>query len=147
LQAHEGNRGYRSWVRGVLATRPLRRAGGNNGLRGAATPAEAALLERAQRWLVRAARGAEGVPVVHAYLALVAAARCDLERAERALEDARWEGESRETLLGAQEIALRRGERERVRAFLQQAEAMPQAAADGWLVALRAGLRSAPRCR
>jgi hypothetical protein len=66
--------------------------------------------------------------------------------AERAFEQARWEGESRETLLGGQELALRRGELADVRAFLQRASAMPGAAGDPWLAALRAALRSPPRC-
>lgn len=146
LPAHENTHGYEGWVRAVLALRPLLRNGRDNGLLPAANDGERAALERAQRWLARAAKGAEGVPIVHAYHALVAAARCDLDAAQHALEQARWEGESRETLLGAQEIALRRGQVEAVRDFLQRAAAMPGAEADPWLAVLREGLRSSPRC-
>jgi hypothetical protein len=146
IEPHENNRGYRGWIRGVLALKKLRREGGNNGFRPPANAAEVATLQQVMPWLERAAKGAEGVPVVHAYHALVAAALCDLDAAETALALARWEGESRETLLGAQEIALRRGEQQELREFLQRASAMPGAANDGWLAALRQGLVSGPRC-
>jgi hypothetical protein len=146
LPPHENRRGYTGWVRAVLALKPLLRAGGRNGLRAPANAAELAALELAQRRLARAGVGAEGVPVVHAYHALVAIARCDFGAAERALATARWEGESRETLLGAQELALRMGRHEQVIAFLQEAEVMPGAEGDAWLEALREGLRTPPRC-
>jgi hypothetical protein len=96
--------------------------------------------------LARAAAGAEGVPIVHAYHALVCAALCDVECAERALHEARWEGDSRETLLGAQEIALRRGQNDEVAQFLARAEHMPGASGDAWLTALREGLSTPPHC-
>jgi hypothetical protein len=147
LPQHENTHGYAGWVRAVLELAPLLRKGKDNGLLPARSAADRAVLERAQRLLARAAEGAEGVPIVHAYHALVAAARCDLDAAERALEHARWEGESRETLLGAQEIALRRGRVEDVRAFLQRAASVPGAASDVWLAALRDGVRAPPRCR
>jgi hypothetical protein len=86
------------------------------------------------------------VPIVHAYHALVCAALCDLDGAERALREARWEGDSRETLLGAQELALRRGDRDEVAQFLARAEQMPGAVDDPWLHALRDGLRTPPHC-
>jgi hypothetical protein len=146
LPKHENNRGYRGWIRAVLAIKPLQRAGRGNGLRPPANAAETAVLKKAAAWLRRAATGAEGVPVVHAYHALVAAALCDLDMAEAALEEARWEGESRETLLGAQEIALRRGQRQEVEEFLRKAQALPGAAGDTWLAALRQGLSAPPRC-
>ncbi len=146
LPAHENTRGYAGWVRAVLELAPLLRQGRDNGLRPATHAAEWKALARAQRWLERAAKGAEGVPIVHAYHALVAAARCDLDAAERALEQARWEGDSRETLLGAQEIGLRRGHLAEVREFLKRASAMPEADGDPWLAALREGLSSPPRC-
>jgi hypothetical protein len=146
LPAHENTRGYAGWVRAVLALKPLLRSGRDNGLRPAESDAERVVLQRAQRWLARAAKGAEGVPIVHAYHALVAATRCDLDAAQHAIEQARWEGESRETLLGAQEIALRRGQLEPVHDFLQRAAAMPGAATDPWLKSLRESLRSPPRC-
>ncbi len=145
LPAHENTRGYRGWVQALLALRPLRRPG-DAGLRAPANTAEVALLRRAEALLSRAVHGAQGVPVVSAYHALVAAALCDLDTAEQALSAARWEGDSRETLLGAQEIALRRGRKAEVEQFLQRAQAMPQAAHDAWLAALRTELSSPPLC-
>jgi hypothetical protein len=49
-------------------------------------------------------------------------------------------------VLGAQEIALRRGQNDEVAQFLARAEQMPGAAGDAWLAALRDGLRTPPRC-
>jgi hypothetical protein len=146
LPSDESSRGYTSWVRAVLALRPLLREGQANGLRAPASAEERALLDRVQPWLARAAQGAERVSLVQAYHALVAIARCDLSTAEHALEEARAEGDSRETVLGAQELALRRGQGEAVAAFVREAEALPQAQGDAWLAALRAGLARPPVC-
>jgi hypothetical protein len=146
LPQHENNRGYRSWVRATLALKPLLREGGNNGIRWLTDPREVGTLKQLGAWLDRAAQGADGVPVVHAYQGLVAAALCELDKADTALSLARFEGESRETLLGAQEIALRRGKKQEVETFLRRASAMPGAADDGWLLALRQGLHTPPRC-
>jgi hypothetical protein len=147
LPAYQNTQGYRGWVRGVLGLKPLRRDGGDSGLRAPVSASETAKLREVARWLARAARGGEGVPVVSAYHALVAAALCDLDTAERALGDARWEGDSRETLLGAQEIALRRGRKAEVRDFLRRAKAMPRARTDAWLAALRKELAAPPLCQ
>jgi hypothetical protein len=146
LPQSENNRGYRGWVRAMLSIKPLRRMGEGNGLRAPASDAETAIMRQARDWLERAAEGAEGVPIVHAYHALVCAALCDVECAEHALQEARWEGDSRETLLGAQELALRRGQQSEVAEFLARAEQMPGAAGDGWLAALREGLHTPPHC-
>jgi hypothetical protein len=146
LPVHANVRGYRGWVEGVLALEPFLRAGATAGVRPARDATEAAQLARVQAQLERAARGAKGVPIVHAYLGLVAAARCELEIARRELDEARFESESRETLLGAQEIALRKGESEALRAFLAQAARMPGAQDDIWLAALRDALATPPRC-
>jgi hypothetical protein len=146
LPAHDNVRGYRGWVEGMLALEPFLRAGATAGVRAARDAREATQLARIQAQLERAARGAKGVPIVHAYLALVAIARCDLDVARRELEEARFESDARETLLGAQELALREGRTEDVRAFLEQAERMPQAKGDVWLDALREALKSPPRC-
>ena len=83
---------------------------------------------------------------MQAYHALVAAARCDLGTAERAIALATVHGHSRETLLGVQEIALRRGQLAEVAAFVERARQEPGAAGDGWLAALAAGSRAAPHC-
>ncbi|MFI5309138.1 MAG: hypothetical protein ACHQ53_17410, partial [Polyangiales bacterium] len=146
LPVHENTLGYRGWVEGVLELKPFMRAGRDNGLRSPVDPGEVAIFRRAEARLARAASAAQHVPVAHAYHALVAAALCHLDAAERALALARAEGESRETLLGAQEVALRRGQRDAVRAFLARAHALPQARTDPWLAALSDGLRSPPRC-
>ena len=84
--------------------------------------------------------------VFNTVLTLVAAARCDLASAETALERAGARGPSRETLLGAQEIALRRGRRAAVAAFVERARQQPGAAGDGWLTALAEASGRAPRC-
>lgn len=146
LPESENNRGYKGWVRAMLSIKPLRRPGEGNGLRPPESAAETATLRKARDWLERAAAGAEGVPIVHAYHALVCAALCDVECAEHALHEARWEGDSRETLLGAQEVALRRGQNAEVAEFLARAEHMPGASGDAWLTALRASLHTPPRC-
>lgn len=146
LPEHDNRRGYAGWVRAVLALKPWLRAGGHDGLRVPESAAGFAALERAQRWLERASIGAKGVPIVHAYHGLVAATRCDFGTAERAFAQARWEGESRQTLLGVQEIAVRRGDHAAVRRFLQHAASLPDAAGDVWLAALRGSLRAPPRC-
>jgi hypothetical protein len=146
LPRNDNVRGYEGWVRSQLALRPLCRAGCNAGLRAPRDAAERELLRQVQGWLARSARGTEGVPAISAYLALVATDRCELDTAERALEDARREGESRDTLLVTQEIALRRGEVSSVNAFLKQAAALPGMAADPWLAALREEVGAPPRC-
>ncbi len=146
LPKDESARGYVGWVRAMLALRPMLRPGQGNGLRAPESAEDRALLDSVQPWLARAARGAERVSLVQAYHALVAIARCDLPTAEHALEEARAEGESRESVLGAQELLLRRGQREAVAAFVRQAEALPQAQGDTWLAALRAGLARPPVC-
>jgi hypothetical protein len=147
LPDNDNVRGYAGWVLGQLALRPLCRSGCNAGLRPPRDAAERELLRQVQGWLARSARGTEGVPAVLASLALVATDNCELEAAERALEDARREGESRDTLLVAQEIALRRGDVSGVKAFLGQAAVLPGMAADPWLAALREELAPPPRCR
>jgi hypothetical protein len=146
LPEHDNTRGYRSWVRSLLALRELCRAQCAAGLRPPADDAERALLARVQSWLARSVRGTEGVPVVSAYLALVAADACALDTAEQALADARREGESRDTLLVAQEVALRRSQGEGVRAFIRQAHLLPGLDHDPWLDALAQSLANPPRC-
>ena len=146
LPAHDNVQGYVGWVRGLLALRAQCRAQCAGGLRPPADAGERARLRTVQRWLARAERGSEGVPLVAAYLALVAAVGCDLTAADAALVAARREGDSRETTLVAQEIALRRGDSAGVRAFVQQARALPGMQDDPWLAALSDALVAPPRC-
>jgi hypothetical protein len=146
LPTHDNTRGYQGWVRALLALRSQLRAGPNDGLRPPAKARERAQLQRALFWLERAAQGAEGVPTVHAYHALVATQLCLLGEAEAALAIAREEGESRETLLTAQELALPRGDRRSVQDFVARAAQLPGAEHDAWLQALQHDLLTSARC-
>ncbi|HEX2676849.1 MAG TPA: hypothetical protein VHM19_09420 [Polyangiales bacterium] len=147
LPDDESTRGYRGFVRAMLALRPFQRTGENNGLRAPANDAERATLRKAQAWLARASKGADGVPIVDAYHGLVSVLLCDFDAARAAFELARREHESRETLLGAQEMAVRTGDAASVQAFLAAAAAAPQAAGDVWLGALHDELQVTPRCQ
>lgn len=146
LPKHPNAEGYRAWVRALLTLAPFARAGGESGLRTPASTQEQATFREALVLLRRAAVRASNVPIVQAAHALVAALACELDEAERALARASEEGASRETLLVPQEIALRRGRTQEVTEFLARAEALPRAADDAWIAALRASLASPPRC-
>ncbi len=146
LPDEEASRGYRGFVRAMLALKPLMRPGHDNGLAAPRDAAQVATLRSAQKELARASQGADGVPFVDAYHALVSTLLCDFEAADGALARARREGESRETLLGAQELLLRRGEAASVQSLLEQAMLQPQAAGDGWLAALHDELTHKPAC-
>jgi hypothetical protein len=129
--------GFAAFVRAMLRLRPLAREAGWAGYRAPASPEEAARVEQAARELAAARHRVDGgVPALDAQLALVNALACHLDEAERHLEEARRERESRETLFAAAEIALRRGDRETVAAFLREARATPEGAADAWVRAL-----------
>jgi hypothetical protein len=146
LPRHHNTQGYRAWVQALLALRSQLRAGPGDGLRPPANAVERALLAQALALVVRAAQRADGVPTVHAYHALIATQICHLDEAQAALEVARQPGESRETLLTAQEIALRRGKTQEVQRFLTSARALPGAEHDAWLGALRRGVQTPPAC-
>jgi hypothetical protein len=62
------------------------------------------------------------------------------------MERAQADGGARELLLGAQDLALRRGDIAGVRAFLARASALPEANGDVWLAALRTAVDSPPLC-
>ncbi len=144
LPDHPNTVGYRAWVNGVLALRPFLRDGGRAGVRPPVDTAERAMLKRVLGELRRTAQGAPGVPIVHAEHAVVAAALCELDEAEGAMQAARAEHGSRESLFVEQEIALRRGHAADVQAFLDRARALPEAAGDPWLEALQRELASPP---
>jgi hypothetical protein len=146
LPHHDNVRGYAGWVRAIFALRALCRADCRAGLRPPRDLGERALLREVRGLLERSARGTEGVPIISAYLAMVDADDCQLDAAEQALEEARREGESRETLIVAHEVALRRGETAQVGEFVRQARALPGMAADPWLAALDLARGSPPRC-
>jgi hypothetical protein len=147
LGRHPNLQAYRAWVLGMLAARPLARAEDRAGLAPARSPEQRASALRALG-LVRAADATldEGVPSVSAYHALLAIAACQLDEARAVLTRAAANGEGRELMLGAQELALRDGHAEQVRAFIAQARALPAAAGDVWLAGLQTALDSAPLC-
>jgi hypothetical protein len=144
LPQHVNTDGYRAWTRALLALRPLLHRGG--GMRVPADAAERALLERGLVSLRRAAAGAPRVPLVQAHHAMAAALACQLEEAERALAAASGEEQSRETLLTAQEIALRRGRVDEVAEFVKQARALPRSEPDVWLEAVAHAVDAPPTC-
>jgi hypothetical protein len=146
LPDHENTRGYRSWVESMLALEPMLRAGASNGLRAPRNENERQRLRKVLGWLEHSARNAADVPIVHAYHGLVATALCQLETAQTAFDRASNEGESRESLLGVQEVALREGRIDDVAAFLDRAQSVPGATSDAWLLALRQDLALPPRC-
>jgi hypothetical protein len=146
LEPHPNVVAYRSWVLGLLAARPLLRAGGNAGIAAAQTALQRAAAVEALRYLRRADDGLPNVPSVMAYRALLAIAACQLDEAREVLARAEAQGEARELLLGRQELALRAGDTARVRAFLAQASALPAAKGDPWIDALQAQLESPPLC-
>ena len=137
---------YRGWVEGVLMLAPLRRGGPSDGFR---WPKEAEAWQRYRRALPLIARAAESfpsIPTVTALHAEVATALCRFDEAEGALERALSEEASREPLLVAQELALRRGDREGVREVVARARATAQGKNDPWLDELWSGLDAPPSC-
>jgi hypothetical protein len=80
------------------------------------------------------------------YHALAALADCRLDEARAAFERAQRSGPARELILGEQELALQRGDRPRVSAFLARAQAMPEARGDAWLASLQARLTTRAQC-
>jgi hypothetical protein len=146
LSKVEGTGGYRAWVEGVLALAPLRRGRPEDGFRWPRSEADWAAYRDARALIDQAAAHAADVPVVSALQSLLAAIFCDFDVADVALARALVEGASREPLLAAQEIALRKGDRDKVRALVEAGRAMPAGAGDAWLAELAAGLSSAPSC-
>jgi hypothetical protein len=149
LEPHPNVVAYRSWVLGLLAAKPLLRAGGTAGNAGIAAPQTAqqrTAAVQALGYMRTADDGLPDVPSVMAYRALLAIATCRLDEARAVLARAEAQGEARELLLGRQELALRAGDAGRVRTFLAQARALPDAKGDPWIEALQAQLESAPVC-
>jgi hypothetical protein len=146
LPDHPNVRPYAVWVRALLALRPLLREGGSAGVRPPRTPEERALLTAALHDLRLSHEALPLVQTVGAYHGLVAAALCELDEARAAFASSNALGAVRETLLGAQELALREGHEQEVRSFLDQASRLPQAQDDAWLLALRSELSQPMRC-
>ena len=137
---------YAAWVRAVLTLRPFLREGGSAGVTPPRTERERALLTAALADLRASHAALPLVQTVGAYHGLVASALCKLDEARSALAATDELGPVRETLLGAQELALREGRTQEVREFLEQASALPGAQRGAWLGALRAELEQPARC-
>ncbi|HEY2735994.1 MAG TPA: hypothetical protein VGI70_18480 [Polyangiales bacterium] len=146
LDDYPNSRGYRDWVSGMLAARPLARVQSRAGFSSPRDAVEHSAVARALALVRRADQTLQIVPSVMAYHALLATAACRLDEAREVLERAAADGGARELLLGAQDLALRRGEVAEVRAFLDRASALPEANGDAWLAALRTSLDSPPLC-
>jgi len=137
---------YRDWVRALVKLRPLVRDAGRSGIAAPRNAAEHTALTEALPLLRATARDLDWVPSVNVFHALVAAATCHFDEAESALERARSLGATREVAFGAQELALRRGERERVQTFLTRVLELPEAQGDPWVARLQRELYAGPRC-
>lgn len=139
-------RALAAFVRAMLRLRPLAREAGWAGYRAPRDEAERAQAETALAEL-EATRGRVGrVPVLAAHATLVAALACRLDDARRLLDEARRDGEVRETIFAEAEIALRAGDAEAVRSFVAAARGVPGAAGDPWLAALERALSEGVRC-
>jgi hypothetical protein len=146
LRAEPSAQAYTAWVDALLALRPLARAEGRAGFAPPLTRSEHAGAELALERLRPLRALLEDVPSLSAYHALAAALACRLDEAERVLNGIRNEDSSRESTFAAQELALRRGDRDSVRAFIDAARAVPEAADDVWLAALSRLLSQANPC-
>lgn len=146
LRGEPNVRAYVAWVDALLALRPLARSAGEAGFKAPETPTERAAVRGALAKLRPLREVLDEVPILTAYHALTAVLACELDEADGVLDAIREEDRSRETVLAAQELAVRRGERDEVRAFLAQARAMPEAKGDVWLAALEAALDGPPLC-
>lgn len=137
---------FASFVRAMLRLRPLTRQGGWAGYRPPVTDDERERVEAAHRELAATRERIGRVPVVAAHSALVAALACRLEEARLLLEEARLDGEVRETIFAEAEVDLREGNRDAVRALLDAARRVPGARDDAWLNAIEHGLTATVHC-
>jgi hypothetical protein len=136
LRSDPNTHAYVAWVEALLALRPLARAEGRAGFAPPVTRSEHAGADFALERLRPLRALLEDVPSLSAYHSLAAALACRLDEAQSVLDGIREEDSSRESTFAAQELALRRGERESVRAFIDAARAVPEAADDVWVAAL-----------
>jgi hypothetical protein len=138
---------YVAWVDALLALRPLARANGRAGFTPPSAASEQVAVQRALELLRPLRSVLEEVPSISAYHALAALLACELTEAERVLDGVREEDISREFVFARQELRLRRGQLDEVRAFIESTRGIPDAAGDPWLAALEAGLATPPSCR
>jgi hypothetical protein len=146
LRAEPNARAYVAWVDALLALRPLARAAGRAGFAPPVTRSERAGADFALEHLRPLRAVLEDVPSLSAYHALAATLACELDEAERVLAGIRDEDSSRESTFAGQELALRRGDRDSVRAFVHAARAVPEARDDVWLAALERQLAQPNPC-
>ena len=146
LRAEPNARAYVAWVDALLALRPLARAEGRAGFAPPVTVSEQAGVRFALERLRPLRAMVEDVPSLSAYRARAAILACELAEAETVLRDIRGEDSSRESIFAAQELALRRGDRQSVRAVIEAARARPEAANDPWLAALERALNQPSSC-
>jgi hypothetical protein len=147
VAATPGAQGYASWVRGLRALAPLQRGRVQDGFRWPTGAAETARYRNAARHLRQAVAALPGVPAMLSLLAVVEATLCNLDAAEAALARALKEVEpNRQTMLAAQEIALRRGQEQQVGQLVRAALSRPEARGDLWLAELARGIEQPPSC-
>jgi hypothetical protein len=130
----------------MLALRKLAREDGDGGFHAPASASEESAALEAWEQLRIAEDRLGDRPVIVTYRAIAATLACKLDDADAALRLARRDGEARETLLTAQEVRLRRGQVEDVKAFGEKMSAVPSVSGDPWLKALRASVTAPPRC-
>jgi hypothetical protein len=136
LRSQPNSAAYVAWVDAILALRPLARAEGRGGFTPPVTRSEHAGVDFALQKLRPLRAQLEDVPSLSAYHALAAILACKLDEAASVLSDVRDEDTSRESTFALQELALRRGQRAAVKAFIAAARAVPEAANDPWLASL-----------
>jgi hypothetical protein len=146
LRSEPNAAAYVAWVDAILALRPLARADGRGGFTPPVTRSEHAGVDFALERLRPLRARLEDVPSLSAYHALAALLACKLDEAEDVLDDVRDEDTSRETTFAAQELALRRGDVDEVKAFIAAARAVPEAANDPWLAGLERASKQPSAC-
>ncbi|MDB4986898.1 MAG: hypothetical protein JWN04_2076 [Myxococcaceae bacterium] len=146
LSRKPGSSGYRAWVEGILALAPLRRGRPGDGFRWPRNEADWSVYRHVRPLIERTASRASDVPIVAAMQAQLAALFCDFSTADAALERALAEGASREPMMAAQELALRRGEREQVARMVAAGQRQARGKNDPWLAELADGLEHPPAC-
>lgn len=138
--------GYRAWVSALFELVPFAYGGDQVGFRWPAEPEEFRAYTRARDLLGVATRTADA-PLVLSMLASTQVRLCALDEAAGTLDRLERFGEpTREGVLLRQEVALRRGQKSEVEAFLLAARALPESPVTAWLRQLARGLAEPPVC-
>lgn len=146
LPAHPNVAAYRDWVEAMLELRVFARSQSQAGFDSPHNPAETAAMHAALARLRASDEVLQQVQTVTVYRALAALALCQLDEAEAAFARALETGPVREIGFGEQELALRRGERERVAHFIRETSKLAEAQGDPWLAALQLELANPAHC-